>query len=89
MMESLGNMVVMGNSFLKVARKWAEFNHAVARERVDGCFLMSCVHRQHNTVLLTSYRLGGSACHLLSCWLLLALILDPEDGGDMFLRNVG
>jgi hypothetical protein len=28
-------------------------------------------------------------CHLLACWFLLNYFFDPEDGGDMFLRNVG
>jgi hypothetical protein len=30
-----------------------------------------------------------SACHLLSRWFLLGSYFDPEDGGDMSLRNVG
>jgi hypothetical protein len=30
-----------------------------------------------------------SACFLLPAGILFALFLDPEDGGDMFLRNVG
>jgi hypothetical protein len=31
-----------------------------------------------------------AACHLFSRWFLAELIFfDPEDGGDMFLRNVG
>jgi hypothetical protein len=34
-------------------------------------------------------KVNCSACHLLSHWFLVRLILDPEDGGDMFLRNVG
>jgi hypothetical protein len=28
-------------------------------------------------------------CYLLHADFLLGLFLDPEDGGDMFLRNVG
>jgi lysyl-tRNA synthetase class I len=31
----------------------------------------------------------SAACHLLSRWFLAQLIFDPEDGGDMFLPNVG
>jgi hypothetical protein len=31
----------------------------------------------------------SSACHLLSRWFLLGLFSDPEDVGDVFLRNVG
>jgi hypothetical protein len=30
-----------------------------------------------------------SACHLITFWFLLNYFFDPEDGGDMFLRNVG
>jgi hypothetical protein len=33
---------------------------------------------------------SSSALHLLSRWFLAQLIyFDPEDGGDVFLRNVG
>jgi hypothetical protein len=32
---------------------------------------------------------NNSACHLLTCWFLLNYLFDPEDGGDMFIRNVG
>jgi hypothetical protein len=31
----------------------------------------------------------GTACYLLHPRFLLGLFFDPEDGGDMFLRNVG
>jgi hypothetical protein len=33
---------------------------------------------------------GGTeaACHLFDAGFLLGLFFDPEDGGDMFLRNV-
>jgi hypothetical protein len=31
----------------------------------------------------------GSACCLVNAGFLLQLRFDPEDGGDMFLRNVG
>jgi hypothetical protein len=31
----------------------------------------------------------SSACCLLHSGFLLGFIFDPEDGGDMFLRNVG
>jgi hypothetical protein len=31
----------------------------------------------------------SSACHLLSCCFLVWLIFDPENGGDIFLRNSG
>jgi hypothetical protein len=29
------------------------------------------------------------ASRMLTCWLLLNYFFDPEDGGNMFLRNVG
>jgi hypothetical protein len=29
------------------------------------------------------------ACYLLQAGFLLGLFIDPEDGGDMFLRNIG
>jgi hypothetical protein len=31
----------------------------------------------------------SSVCHLLSCWFFLGLSFYPDDGSDMFLRNVG
>jgi hypothetical protein len=31
----------------------------------------------------------NSACHLLHAGFLLGLFFEPEDGGDMFLQNVG
>jgi hypothetical protein len=31
----------------------------------------------------------SSACYLLHAGFLLDLLFDPEDGGDMFLQNVG
>jgi hypothetical protein len=30
-----------------------------------------------------------STCYLLNTGFMLVLFFDPEDGGDMFLRNVG
>jgi hypothetical protein len=35
-----------------------------------------------------SQRGAGYACYLLSSHLLLGLFFDPEDGGDIFLRNI-
>jgi hypothetical protein len=32
---------------------------------------------------------NGSALYLLQAGFLLGLFFDPEDGGDMFFRNVG
>jgi hypothetical protein len=40
-----------------------------------------------NYISLGQLMSTGSALHLLSPWFLARL--DPEDGGDMFLRNVG
>jgi hypothetical protein len=31
----------------------------------------------------------GSACYLLHAGFLLGFFFDPEDGDDMFLRNIG
>jgi hypothetical protein len=31
----------------------------------------------------------NTTCHMFSLWFLLSLFFDPEDGGDMLLRNVG
>jgi hypothetical protein len=31
----------------------------------------------------------GSACYLLQDGFLIGLFFEPEDGGDMFLRNAG
>jgi hypothetical protein len=43
------------------------------------------IHKQNKV----TKNLPFLACHLLTCWFLLELFFDPEDGGDMFLRNVG
>jgi hypothetical protein len=32
---------------------------------------------------------SGYSCHLLQAGFFLGLFVNPEDGGDMFLRNVG
>jgi hypothetical protein len=32
---------------------------------------------------------AGSVCHLIHAGFLLGLFFDPEDGGDMFLLNIG
>jgi hypothetical protein len=31
----------------------------------------------------------GFVCYLLSPWFLVGVVIDPEDGGDMLIRNVG
>jgi hypothetical protein len=51
---------------------------------VKDCLVRSC----GNTDFRRYKMRKGSACHLLSHWFL-ARFFDPEDGGDMFLRNVG
>jgi hypothetical protein len=40
-------------------------------------------------VVMKSIIFWDAACHLLTCWFLLNYFFDPEDGGDIFLRNVG
>jgi hypothetical protein len=37
----------------------------------------------------TIVKADAKQSHLLSHWFLARLIFDPEDGGNMFLRNVG
>jgi hypothetical protein len=37
----------------------------------------------------TSVPIGRSTCHLFHAGIFLGLFFDPEDGGDMFLRNFG
>jgi hypothetical protein len=32
---------------------------------------------------------NSSPSHLLSCWYFLGLFFNPEDGGEVLLRNVG
>jgi hypothetical protein len=49
------------------------------------CSLLSCRRRFGGTYRL---HLQGNKARCLPCWLLLNYFFDPEDGGDMFLRNV-
>jgi hypothetical protein len=59
--------------------------------------MISQPRREHNPMFpmltkLTHYDAGRvlfSACYLLHAGFLFGLFFDPEDEGDMFLRNVG
>jgi hypothetical protein len=53
---------------------------------VTLCRLLCCNRRFGGTYLEEEH----SACHLLTLLVLAEIIFfDPEDGGDMFLRNIG
>jgi hypothetical protein len=41
---------------------------------------------RHNT---NPRKLASSVCYLLHAGFMLGVLFDPEDGGDIFLRNVG
>jgi hypothetical protein len=54
------------------------------------CSLLRCNRRFGGTYRLhLQGRRSKYACHLLICWFLLNYFFYPEDGGDIFLRNVG
>jgi hypothetical protein len=51
--------------------------------RFGGTYRIHIQGRRNN------FSKNQQASHLLACWFLLKLFLQPEDGGDMFLRHVG
>jgi hypothetical protein len=51
--------------------------------------LMEVVLKGYNTVQSVQYQsMFRQSVLLTSCWYLAGLFFDPEDGGDIFLRNV-
>jgi hypothetical protein len=53
-------------------------------------FFTACYHRTFSLVHSVSETvMSGSACCMLHAGLLLGLFFEPEDGCDIFLRNVG
>jgi hypothetical protein len=52
----------------------------------SGIYPSSRIMKEHNISEIRS--VDGSACHLLHTGFLLGLFFDPEDRGDMFLRNM-
>jgi hypothetical protein len=77
----------MSREQIQTCRIWGFHSGGYEEYHLLGC----------DAVLRCNGRFGGayrrlavySACHLLTCWFLLKIFFDPEDGGDMFLRNVG
>jgi hypothetical protein len=45
--------------------------------------------RWEDNIKMVLREIAGSACYLLHAGFLLGFFFDPEEGGDMFLRNVG
>jgi hypothetical protein len=56
----------------------------VSEEHVASIFRVEQYSKQETTM-----ESMGSACYLLRAGFLLGLFSDPEDGGDMFFRNIG
>jgi hypothetical protein len=48
-----------------------------------------CEHDNEPSGSINYCEIEERACHLLLRWFLAGLFFEPEDGGDMFLRNVG
>jgi hypothetical protein len=67
---------------------WRVSSSAIWRRVV--CCVATDVSGEHIAAIFRGQEIiqQEPACHLLTCWFLLDYF-DPEDGGDMFLRNVG
>jgi hypothetical protein len=52
-------------------------------------FQRNTLHPSSESMNKPSKKPGSRACYLLHADFLLGLFLDPQDGGNMFLQNIG